>query len=93
MTARVIIPTAAGDQVSYDLVMHGSSGLRIVFQTSDESFERWLFYMLRELGAHISTDDPEAVRQRLGLSPSEAGIVDANQVEVPLLNRNPATPA
>jgi hypothetical protein len=42
-----------------------------VFRTSEEPFERWLFYLLRDIGAHIVADDPPKVRQVLGLGASE----------------------
>jgi hypothetical protein len=90
MTARIIIPTAAGDRVSYDLVT-GRDGVQIVFATSEERFERWLFYLLREMGAHVVTDKPDEMRRALGLGSSEAGVVDEHEIEDLLLNRNPAT--
>jgi len=96
MKARVVIPTAAGELVSYDIAAHqGARGdgeqLRIVFSTSEEPFERWLFYMLRDLGGHVVTDAPNEFRQALGLGANEAGVVDEHQIEEPLLNRHPAT--
>jgi hypothetical protein len=95
MKARLIIPTAAGELVSYDIVGRGEShgqGLRIVFSTSEESFERWLFYMMREIGGHVVVDDVPGFRKALGLSDSEGGVVDESTVDDPLLNRHPATP-
>jgi hypothetical protein len=94
MNARLIIPTAAGELVSYDLV--GSTGtgrkeLRIVFSTSEETFERWLFYMMRDIGGHVVTNDPRAFRSALGLGEDEAGVVDERKIDDPLLNRHPAT--
>jgi hypothetical protein len=95
MKARVVIPTAAGELLSYDIVEHpgGAQGheLRIVFSTSEEPFERWLFYLLRDMGAHVVADDVAEFRRALGASPSEAGIVDEHQIEELLLNRHPAT--
>jgi hypothetical protein len=48
--------------------------LRIVFATSEEPFERWLFYLLREVGAHVVTNEPVTVRSALGLSENEPGV-------------------
>ena len=78
MESRIIIPTEEGERLSYDLRLHahgGQDALKIVFTTSEENFERWLFYLLRDLGAHIVTDDPERLRTILGLTRSEHGIV------------------
>jgi hypothetical protein len=95
MKARVVIPTAAGERVSYDLAEHHSSqagkGLRIVFSTSEEPFERWLFYLLREIGAHVVADDVAGFRRVLGLADTEEGIVDEHSIEDLTLNRHPAT--
>jgi hypothetical protein len=95
MKSRIVIPTAAGQLVSYDIAAHqnGSRGqeLKIVFSTSEEPFESWLFYLLREIGGHVVTDRPDQFRQILGLSNGEPGIIDEHQVEDPLLNRHPAT--
>ena len=78
MEARIIIPTEAGERLTYDLRLHHNSGkeeLKIVFSTSEEAFERWLFYLLRDIGAHIVTDEPEKLRASLGLTSSEKGVV------------------
>ena len=78
MEARIIIPTADGERLSYDLRMHhGGSGeeLKIVFNTSEEPFESWLYYLLRDIGAHVVTDDPARLGTILGLSPGDAGIM------------------
>ena len=95
MKARVVIPTAAGERVTYELAEHHTSqagkGMRIVFSTSEESFERWFFYLLREIGAHVVTDDPAEFRRVLGLSETEEGIVDEHSIEDLTLNRHPAT--
>jgi hypothetical protein len=83
MEARIIIPTADGERLSYDLrAHHGSVGeeLNIVFNTSEETFERWLFYMLRDLGAHVVTDDPPRLRAALGLSAEEPGVVAQDSI-------------
>ena len=83
MEARIIIPTADGERLSYDLrTHHGANGdeLRLVFNTSEESFERWLFYLLRDVGAHIVTDDPERLRSILGLSAGEAGVASQDAI-------------
>jgi len=95
MKARVVIPTATGELVSYDITGHvGGPGqsLRIVFSTSEEPFQRWLFYLLREIGAHVVAEDVSAFRKALGVADSEPGIVDEHSVPDPLLNRHPATP-
>ena len=84
MQSRIIIPTEEGERLSYDLRLHGIAGrdeLKIVFSTSEETFERWLFYLLRDIGAHVVTDDPERFRATLGLTKSERGVVP--QAEVP----------
>jgi hypothetical protein len=84
MESRIIIPTEGGERPSYDLRLHEAAGraeLKIVFSTSEESFERWLFYLLRDIGAHIVTDDPERLRTILSLTKSERGVVP--QAEVP----------
>ena len=96
MKARVVIPTAAGDRVTYDLAVRETgrptgAELRMVFSTDDPPFERWLFYLLREVGAHIVTDNPACIREALGLTESEPGIIDERGLEEPLLNRHPAT--
>jgi hypothetical protein len=95
MKARVVIPTAAGERVSYDIVAHHSSRvgceLRLVFATDEEPFERWLFYLLREIGGHVVTDEPHEFRRKLGVGESEAGIVDEHEIEDPVLPRHPAT--
>lgn len=94
MKARLIIPTAAGELVSYDIAARSANPgheLRIVFSTSEEPFERWLFYMVRDLGGHVVTNDVPALRKALGLGESEAGVVDESTVDDPLLNRHPAT--
>lgn len=95
MKARVVIPTAAGERVSYDIATHESSRsdgqLRIVFATDEEPFERWLFYMLREIGGHVVTDQPQEFCRRLGVSDGEPGVIDEEQVEIPVLPRHPAT--
>jgi hypothetical protein len=83
MEARIIIPTAEGELLGYDLRLHhGGSGeeLKIVFNTSEEAFESWLFYLLRDLGAHVVTDDPSRLTAILGLSPGDAGVVPQERV-------------
>lgn len=83
MEARIIIPTAEGDRFNYDLRLHHAGGrdqLRIVFATSEEPFERWLFYLLRDLGAHIVTDEPDRLCGALGLTRSEAGIIPQDSI-------------
>jgi hypothetical protein len=83
MEARIIIPTAAGERLTYELRLHQSGGreeFRIVFSTSEEKFERWLFYLLRDVGAHIVTDDPARLRQALGLAKGESGVVAQSSV-------------
>lgn len=78
METRVIIPTSAGELRTYQLRVHYAGAapvLKIVFNTSEEPFERWLFYFLRELGAHIVSDDPGQVRGILNLSDNEPGIL------------------
>jgi hypothetical protein len=85
MNARIIIPTSGGQLLSYDLRMRniragGNSGLRIVFNTAEEPFERWLFYLLRDVGAHIVADNPAELRKVLGLSSTDAGIVAEREV-------------
>jgi hypothetical protein len=83
MQSRIIIPTEEGERLSYDLRMHHGDGrdeLKIVFSTSEEPFERWLFYLLRDIGAHIVSDDPERLRTALGLTRSERGIVAQEQI-------------
>ena len=89
MEARIIIPTEAGKRLTYDLHLHHSGShdeLRIVFSTSEETFERWLFYLLRDAGAYIVTDDPERLRAVLGLTRSEHGVMaqdSISKVDVP----------
>jgi hypothetical protein len=83
MESRIIIPTEHGERLSYELRLHQGGGrdeMRIVFSTSEEVFERWLFYLLRDLGAHIVTDDPARVRATLGLTQSERGVVSQGEV-------------
>jgi hypothetical protein len=78
MESRIIIPTAEGERFTYELRLHKGGGrdeLKIVFSTSEEPFERWLFYLLRDIGAHIVTNEPERLRTVLGLTRSEAGVV------------------
>jgi hypothetical protein len=83
MEARIIIPTADGERLSYDLrPHHGATGdeLKIAFNTSEEAFERWLFYLLRDVGAHVVTDDPTRLRSILGLSAEEAGVTSQDAI-------------
>ena len=83
MESRIIIPTAEGERLTYELKLHQGGGhdeLKIVFSTSEEAFERWLFYLLRDLGAHIVSDDPARVKAILGLTPSEAGVMSQDEV-------------
>ena len=82
MEARIIIPTADGERLSYELRMHhgASEGLKLVLNTSEESFERWLFYLLRDVGAHIVTNDPARVRKALGLSAGDKGVVSQDTI-------------
>ena len=77
MEARIIIPKANGEKLSYDLRLHHSGGdeLKIVFNTSEETFEPWLFYLLRDVGAQIVTDNPERLRAILGLGAGETSVV------------------
>jgi hypothetical protein len=84
MESRIIIPTEHGERLSYELRLHQGKGhgeLKIVFSTSEESFERWLFYLLRDAGAHIVTDDPARLRTVLGLTQSERGIVSQAELD------------
>ena len=83
MEARIIIPTEAGKRLTYDLRLHHSGGkeeLKIVFSTSEEAFDRWLFYLLRDIGAHIVTDEPDRLRASLGLTASEKGVVPQDSI-------------
>jgi hypothetical protein len=83
MEARIIIPTADGERLCHQLRSSHSGNreeLRIVFETSEESFERWLFYLLRDIGAHIVADHPEKVRELLGLGSNEPGVRAASDV-------------
>jgi hypothetical protein len=93
MKTRVVIPTASGELISYDITGANAPGQppRIVFSTSEESFERWLFYLLRDIGAHVVSDDPAAFRHSLGLGDHETGVIDESRVGDMLLNRHPAT--
>lgn len=94
MKSRIIIPTEEGERLSYELRFHhgggrdGHDGLKIVFTTSEEHFERWLFYLLRDLGAHIVTDDPERMRAILGLTQSERDIVAQESLSDPDVTRH-----
>ena len=83
MESRIIIPTAGGGRSTYELRLHQSGGreeLKIVFSTSEETFERWLFYLLRDIGAHVVTNDPKRARKVLGLTPDETGIVAEDEI-------------
>lgn len=83
MESRIIIPTENGERLTYDLRLHHHAGrheLKIVFTTSEEPFERWLFYLLRDIGAHVVTDDPQRFRDVLGLTRSERGIVSQDEI-------------
>ena len=83
MESRIIIPTAEGERLSYELRLHHAGGgdeLKLVFSTSEEAFERWLFYLLRDVGAHIVTDDPQKLRAALGLGAEETGVVSQDAV-------------
>jgi hypothetical protein len=83
MEARIIIPTADGERLSYDLRLHESGSrdeLRIVLNTSEETFESWLYFLMRDLGAHVVTDEPERLRTALGLSSSDQGVVNVRDV-------------
>ena len=83
MQARIIIPKEGGERLTYELHLHrggGRENLTIVFNTSEEIFERWLFYLLRDVGAHIVTDDPARLRAVLGLNRNEAGVVSQDSL-------------
>jgi len=78
-----IIPTADGERLTYELRLHHGGGrdeLKIVFATNEEAFERWIFYLLRDIGAHVVTDDPERFRTTLGLTRNESGVVSQETV-------------
>ena len=72
MKTTLITPTAAGKRLAYPLTLHqpraGTTELRITFATSSEHFENWLYFLLRDAGAHIETTDPAAVAHALGLA-------------------------
>ena len=84
MKARIVIPTASGERLSYDLALHHAApserSLRFVFSTAEEPFERWMFYLLRDIGAHVVTDDPQALSSALGVSEKEPGIMREDQI-------------
>jgi len=83
MEARIIIPTEHGERLTYELRLRHGGGrdeLKLVLQTSEETFERWLFYLLRDVGAHIVTDDPARLRKALSLSANEPGIVAQDSI-------------
>ena len=91
MEARIIIPTAGGERLTYELRLHrggGHNALKIVFNTSEEPFERWLFYLLRDVGAHVVVDDAKAFRQYLGLNATEPGVIAASEVPEDVLLRH-----
>ena len=91
MEARIIIPTAEGERLTYELRLHQSGGhnrFKIVFNTSEEPFERWLFYLLRDVGAHVVADDAKAFREYLGLNATEPGVIPAGEVTEDLLLRH-----
>ena len=93
MEGRIIIPTADGERLTYELRLHHDGGreqLKIVFNTSEEPFERWLFYLLRDIGAHVVTDQPDALRNVLGLTRSEAGVLAQSSVAVVDVTRHMA---
>ena len=84
MESRIIIPTAEGSRLTYPLRLHDGHEqpeVRIVFDTSEEVFERWLFYLLRDVGAHIVTDEPKRLREVLGLAESDPGILSEVETE------------
>lgn len=87
MNARIIIPTDGGQLLSYNLRLRnsrvGGCGLKIVFHTAEEPFERWLFYLLRDVGARIVADNPAELRQVLGLGSADPGIVAQSEYTVP----------
>ncbi len=94
MKARIVIPTATGQRISYEIAAHhGRTGgqLRIVLATNEEPFERWLFYLFRDIGAHVVTDAPEEFRRKLGLSEAEPGIVNERDVDETVQPRHSAT--
>ncbi len=78
MTARLIVFDQKGNKISHPLSLHqktASTGeLRVVMQTSTETFPEWLFFFLRDHGAYIETTDPEAVAAALNLPSNEEGI-------------------
>ena len=82
MNATLIIPTAHGKRLAYPLTPHqpraGVTELRITFATSTEHFENWLYFLLRDAGAHIETTDPAAIARALGLAPNDPGVVAVN---------------
>lgn len=82
MTARLILFDRNGKKHSHTLSLHhkagGASELKIVMETSTETFPEWLFFFLQDHGAYIETTDPEAVATALNLPPHEQGIVKVN---------------
>lgn len=83
MEARIIIPTSQGERLSYELRIEqrgAGAEVKIVFNTSEEMFERWLFYLLRDVGAHVVCDEPTRFRAALGLGPNEAGVISTTEV-------------
>ena len=91
MDARIIIPTTEGERLTYELRLHqggGHNAIKIVFNTSEEPFERWLFYLLRDIGAHVVVDDVSAFCQCLGLSSTEPGVIAATEIVEDILPRH-----
>jgi len=91
MEARIIIPTAEGERLTYELRLHQSGGhkqFKIVFNTSEEPFDRWLFYLLRDVGAHVVADDAKAFREYLGLNATDPGVIAASEVTEDVLLRH-----
>jgi hypothetical protein len=77
MEAQLIIPKANGQRVTYILRMHHNHGrdeVKIAMNTTEEDFNPWVFYLLRDIGAHIVTDKPEVLRAALGLSRNDSGV-------------------
>jgi len=71
--------TQDGSKIAHPLSLHrkspDTSELKLVLDTSTETFPEWLFFFLRDHGAYIETSDPEAVAAALNLPANEEGIV------------------
>lgn len=84
MIAQLVVPTAKGEKVIRPLSIHSSgqvNHLRIVLDTEEETFDRWMFYFMRDLGGYIETTDAKSIQDALNLTRSEEGVREVDELK------------